>query len=275
MLSVPLWVYRVLILGWALWLAAALVGWLRWGFVCFTTGGAWRSLRRRNAPPPPGCEVPANLLTSENTLKKVAEAVKTEGRLDIMVIGSRSATVLAPDGSGFPGRMEAALRDRLPTIKVNVNLQLQIKKTAADVFDGLAQILEGRRPTLVIWQTGTVDAMRSIDPDDFRNGVDEGVAALQKAGVDVVLINLQYSPRTETMISGSPYLDTIRVVAQEHSVPSFDRFAIMRHWNDAGDFDLFSTFHGTDMAKKVHACIGRALSTFVLDAARLDPAQQN
>ena len=51
-----------------------------------------------DTPPPPGCEVPANLLTSENTLKKVAEAVKTEGRLDIMVIGSRSATVLAPDG---------------------------------------------------------------------------------------------------------------------------------------------------------------------------------
>ncbi len=26
--------------------------------------------------------------------------------------------------------------------------------------------------------------MRSVDPDDFRNAVEEGVAALQKAGVD-------------------------------------------------------------------------------------------
>jgi hypothetical protein len=49
----------------------------------------------------------------------------------------------------------------------------------------------------------------------------------------------------------------------------------MRHWNDAGDFDLFSTVHGTDMAKRVHACLGRALSKFVLDAARLDQTQQN
>jgi hypothetical protein len=67
----------------------------------------------------------------------------------------------------------------------------------------------------------------------------------------------------------------MRVVAQQHDVPLFDRFAIMRHWNDAGDFDLFSTFHGTGMAKRVHACLGRALSKFVLDAARLDTVQQN
>ncbi|MCT7654167.1 hypothetical protein MBH78_03925 [Oceanimonas sp. NS1] len=31
-LSVPLLVYRLLMLGWALWLAFALLGWLRWGW---------------------------------------------------------------------------------------------------------------------------------------------------------------------------------------------------------------------------------------------------
>ena len=139
----------------------------------------------------------------------------------------------------------------------------------------LVKLVEAKKPTLVIWQTGTVDAMRSVDPDDFRGAVDEGVVALQKAGADVVMINLQYSPRTETMISAPPYLDNMRVVAQQHDVPLFDRFAIMRHWNEAGDFDLCSNVHGTDMAKRVHACLGRALSKFVLDAARLDPAQQN
>ena len=78
-----------------------------------------------------------------------------------------------------------------------------------------------------------------IDPDDFRSAVDEGVVALQKAGADVVLMNPQYSPRTETMISVPPYLDNMRAVAQQHDVPLFDRFAIMHEWNDQGDFDLF------------------------------------
>jgi hypothetical protein len=65
------------------------------------------------------------------------------------------------------------------------------------------------------------------------------------------------------------------VVAQQHDVPLFDRFAIMHHWNDSGDFDLFSTSHGVDLAKRVHDCLGRALSTFVIDAARPTLAQQN
>ena len=223
----------------------------------------------------PACDVPAYLLTTESALPKVADALKTGRPLDILVVGSRSSTINTSDGSAYPGRLQAVLRERLPSVAVNVSVELQVKKTAEEVAAGLVKLVEGKRPTLVIWQTGTYDAMRSIDPDDFRGAVDEGVAALQNAGTDVILMNLQYSPRTETMISAPPYLDNMRVVAQQHDVPLFDRFAIMRHWNESGDFDLFSTSRDIDLAKRVHDCLGRALSKFVIDAARVDPAQQN
>jgi hypothetical protein len=49
----------------------------------------------------------------------------------------------------------------------------------------------------------------------------------------------------------------------------------MHQWNDQGDFDLFSASHGIELAKRVHDCLGRALSTFVIDAAHIGPAQQN
>jgi hypothetical protein len=221
----------------------------------------------------PACDVPAYLLTTESALPKVADALKTGHPLDILVVGSRSSTINTSDGSAYPGRLQAVLREMLPSVAVNVSVELQVKKTAEEVAAGLVKLMEGKRPTLVIWQTGTYDAMRSIDPDDFRGAVDEGVAALQNAGTDVILMNLQYSPRTETMISAPPYLDNMRVVAQQHDVPLFDRFAIMRHWNEAGDFDLFSASHGLELAKRVHDCLGRALSKFVIDAAH--PAQQN
>ena len=48
-LSVPLAVYRGAMLVWSLWLATALLGWLRWGWESFAAGGLWRSLRRRAA----------------------------------------------------------------------------------------------------------------------------------------------------------------------------------------------------------------------------------
>ena len=223
----------------------------------------------------PSCDVPAYLLTTESALPKVAEAVKTGHSLDILVVGSRSSTINSSEASAYPARLQAMLKEKLPSVAVNLSVEIQVKRTAEEVASGLVKLVEGKRPTLVVWQTGTYDAMRSIDPDDFRGAVDEGVAALQNAGTDVILMNLQYSPRTETMISAPPYLDNMRVVAQQHDVPLFDRFAIMRHWNEQGDFDLFSASHGPELAKRVHDCLGRALSKFVIDAAHLNPAQQN
>jgi hypothetical protein len=236
---------------------------------CLTAGSA------RAEDPAPSCDVPAYLLTSDSSLPKVADAIKSRRPLNLLVVGSRSSTIASWEASAYPARLQAMLKEKLPGVPVNLSVELQTSKTAEEVNAALAKLVEAKKPILVIWQTGTVDAMRSVDPDDFRTAVDDGVVALQNAGADVVLINLQYSPRTESMISAPPYLDNLRVVAQQHDVPLFDRFAIMRHWNDTGDFDLFSTTHSVDLAKRVHACLGRALSTFVIDAAHLDPAQQN
>jgi hypothetical protein len=237
--------------------------------------GALALMPARAEDAPQSCEVPGYLLQSESALPKVADAVKNGHPLDILVIGSRSSTIATSEASAYPLRLQAALREKLPAVAVNISVEIQTKKIAEEVVPSFVKLLEVKKPTLVIWQTGTVDAMRSIDPDDFRAAVDDGVAALQNAGADVVLMNMQYSPRTETMISVPPYLDNMRVVAQQHDVPLFDRFAIMRQWNDSGDFDLFSTSHGVELAKRVHDCLGRALSKFVIDAAHLGPAQQN
>lgn len=44
-ISVPLWVYRALMLLWSLWLANTLLNWLRWGWACFTAGQPWRDAK--------------------------------------------------------------------------------------------------------------------------------------------------------------------------------------------------------------------------------------
>jgi hypothetical protein len=229
---------------------------------------------------PATCEVPDYVLSSDNVLPKVDEAIKASRPLNVLVIGSRSSSINvgganASEAAAYPGQMQAALKAKLPTLDVNLSVEILPKKTAEEVASGMAKLLEGKKPTLVIWQTGTVDAMRSIDPDEFRTAVSEGVMELQDAGADVVLVNPQYSPRTESMISASPYLDNIRVVATEHDVPLFDRFTLMKAWSEAGDFDLFTAVHGAELAKRVHNCLGRALSQFILAAAHPKPAQEN
>ncbi|MBI2342759.1 MAG: hypothetical protein HYV02_00225 [Deltaproteobacteria bacterium] len=48
--SLPMWTYRVAMLVWALWLANALLGWLRWGWRCLHTSGFWREMWQRREP---------------------------------------------------------------------------------------------------------------------------------------------------------------------------------------------------------------------------------
>lgn len=42
--SLPIWIYRVITLIWALWLAFALLKWLKWGWECFSTTTLWKPL---------------------------------------------------------------------------------------------------------------------------------------------------------------------------------------------------------------------------------------
>ncbi len=44
-ISVPLLVYRLLMLAWALWLAYALLKWLGWAWECYSDHGYWRKLK--------------------------------------------------------------------------------------------------------------------------------------------------------------------------------------------------------------------------------------
>lgn len=229
-------------------------------------------------PTPPAvqpavCEVPSYLTASDSRLARTAETLKRGGPLEILVIGTGSSTLLGPDGTAaaWPKRLEQALRRKLPGFTINVTPMVASRQTAEDAADALPKLLTERKPTLVVWQTGTVDAMRNVHADDFRIALETGLEALQKADADALLMNLQYSPRTETMISVAPYNDTMRLVAQQQDVPLFDRFGVMHHWNEAGDFDLFGTTRDATLAKRVHDCIGRALALLIVDATKLGP----
>jgi hypothetical protein len=59
-ISLPIWVYRVLMLAWSLWLARQLLRWAPWLFRAFAAGGLWKKrVKPQPAPPPPAAPTPA------------------------------------------------------------------------------------------------------------------------------------------------------------------------------------------------------------------------
>ncbi len=227
-------------------------------------GKAW-------AGDPPSCAVPDYLLFGENSLTRVAKAVAEQHQLTIAVVGSGSSTLAGPDGTNYayPARLELLLNQKLRGVAVKVVPRLKSGQTADDMNRGIKSLLIDEKPDLVIWQTGTVDAMRRVGPDEFRSTLEDGISKLQSGGTDVILMNMQYSPRTESMIAVGPYADNMRAAAQQREVPLFDRFAIMHYWAEEGAFDFSAAGRDNGLARRVHDCIGRAVAELIIETGHL------
>ena len=249
-------------------------GWrLRWRWWCWP--------RRPLAEPRP--EHPAQCLVAQHLVERDLSAA-AHGRRHRRRASSTcwcwapARRVLpVPNGAkvSYPARLQQALAQALPGVTVKVSTDVKSRRTAADMVKTLAADLTAAKPALVVWQTGTVDAMQAVDPDEFSETLERGIGMAQAAGADVVLINAQYSPRTESMIALGTYAEDMRWVALQHEVPLFDRFSIMKLWADLGTFDLTTATNKLDMAEHVHDCIGRLLSDLVVEAVKPAGPQAN
>jgi len=220
---------------------------------------------------PAECRVAENLIEPNFALRQVAHALATK-HFDILVLGAGSSLLPGANGAkdAYPARLQHALAEKLPGLEVKVTTDVKARRTAADMAKSLPQALVLAKPALVVWQTGTVDAMQAVDPDQFSAALARGINIARSAGADVVLVNAQYSPRTESMIALGTYAENMRWVALQQEVPLFDRFSIMKLWADMGTFDLHSATKKLDMAERVHDCIGRLLADLIVESAKLD-----
>jgi hypothetical protein len=202
-------------------------------------------------------------------LPRVARAIAAK-RLKILVLGAGSSSLPGPNGAkvAYPARLQSALREQLPGVAVTVTSDVKSHRLASAMVKTLGATLLAVKPDLMIWQTGTIDAMLAVDPDQFSAALNEGINIARSAGTDVVLVNAQYSPRTESMIALAAYTENTRWVALQQEIPQFDRFSVMKTWADLGIFDLQSAKNKLDIAERVHDCIGRLLADLVIEAAK-------
>jgi hypothetical protein len=221
------------------------------------------------AETPPDCRVAENLIETSFPLAQVSKALAGK-RLDILVVGAGSSILPGASGAtkAFPARLQNALAEKLPAIAVKVATDLKAARSAAEMVSTLKPALAAAKPALMIWQTGTVDAVRSVEPDQFNASLEQGIAIARTAGADVILMNMQFSPRTESMIALGIYIENMRWVALQHEFPLFDRFSIMKLWAELGTFDLYSATKKLDTAERVHDCIGRLLADLIVEASK-------
>jgi hypothetical protein len=236
------------------------------------------------AAAPPACPPGDSDALDSGKLPHVAAALKPGGALNILAVGS--ATVFGPETSaaadaaakspakpplqpsqtGFPWQAAHALEASVRGLRVNVTVIGRRGLTAGEMLDHLREELPRKPYTLVLWQTGTVDAVQDAAPDDFSQALADGAATVTAAGADLVLINPQYSRFLEANANLAPYAEALQAAATLPGVALFDRTELMRDWAESGAIDLERTAKADRpaAASRLHACLGKALARGLL-----------
>jgi hypothetical protein len=213
------------------------------------------------------CPVPERFYEFQPILTKTAKTLAGRREVRIAALGGASTMGVAAGGLEFawPARLASALGERFPTARTKVINLAVGRQTAKRAVERVDHDVLPLKPTLVIWETGTMEAVRGTDVEEFRQTVQTGIDKLRAAGAEVVLMNMQFSRATEAVIHFQPYLIAMRELADVNDVPLFRRHGIMRHWAESGSLNLRTGDgeKGRALAAKLYDCIGRALADLV------------
>jgi hypothetical protein len=223
------------------------------------------SLAQDSPPKPSPCEAPDHFRYLTDDLPFMREATRRTNALNVVVVGSASTLGVGP-GTAYPAKFGEVLAKSMPGIAVSVTVKAKPGQTAADMIKVLKTEVLPAKPSLVIWQTGTVDANRGVNPEAFADTLLAGIELVHGASSDVILIDMQFSPYTSSMINLEVYRKLMIWVAQRRDVFLFRRYELMHHWSENQIFDLGVTDRTEQrrVAERIHGCIGEILAEAVL-----------
>jgi acyl-CoA thioesterase I len=125
-------------------------------------------------------------------------------------------------------------------------------------------------PVLVVWETGTTDAVRGVGVDEFAATLQTGVDELKARGIDIILVDMQFSHSTATVIDFERYLNALHRVGDVNDVNVLPRFEMMRYWSEQNvfNFDGVAKDERASLAAKVYGCIAGKLADAIRIALR-------
>jgi len=215
------------------------------------------------------CDVPDELMQVDEKLPHLAERLHAGQPVRIVAIGGASTTGSAAGSSdlAYPHRLQEILARWYPTTSVTVVNRGVPRQTARQMLDRFPTDVLPEDPVLVIWETGTTDAVRGVDVDDFAAALQAGIDELEAHGIDVMLVDMQFSHSTMAVIDFERYLNTLHRVGDVNDVNVFPRFEMMRYWSEQNvfNFDGVAKDERAGLAAKVYECIAGKLA----DAIRL------
>ncbi|HEY1300704.1 MAG TPA: GDSL-type esterase/lipase family protein [Stellaceae bacterium] len=219
---------------------------------------------------PPACAVPTELMVVDGKLPHLAARLHTGGPVKIVAIGGASTAGLAAGSPDFayPHRLQEILARFYPPVAITVLNEGAPRQSAQQMLDRFPRDVFAERPVLVIWETGTTDAVRGIETEEFAATLQSGIEAIEAHGADVILVDPQFSHRISAVIDFDRYLKALNRVADVNDLYVFPRYEMMRYWSEQNvfNFDGVAKDGRAGFAAKVYECLGYRLAEAIRTA---------
>jgi acyl-CoA thioesterase-1 len=180
--------------------------------------------------------------------------------LDILAIGSSSTEGVGATTPAhtYPAQLEDELthRDGIAARVKNAGVGGEL---AAKTLQRLLVALKTGSARLVIWQVGTNDAIVGVDEALFRVTVEKGVAAARAAGVQLLLMDPQFTAKSQDEARFERFVAIVDETGARDRVPVLSRFALMKRWGAKGALALLSG-DGLHMNDRGYQCIAHAIA---------------
>jgi acyl-CoA thioesterase-1 len=207
-------------------------------------------------------------------LPHLRSAVSHGMEVVIVALGSSSTQgAMASDiGHTYPAVLQHTLSAGLPDAHIAVINRGIGGQDAAEELTRLNTDVLAVRPQLVIWQVGANGALRHADPAAFEAMVTAGVNRLHAAGVDVILMDNQQSPRLLAQTTEPEFDQALAKVAADTGASLFSRRTLMRGWYREGEpLTEFIATDGLHHNDHGYLCVAQALAHSIL--ASLAPSR--
>lgn len=203
-------------------------------------------------------------------LPALTAALTTGEPITIVALGSSSTAGSGASGPDktYPARLQQALRAAWPEASVTVLNRGIGGEVAAQTVARIDTDVLPAKPTLVIWQAGTNDALRGMDPDQFKILLDDGLHKLAAAGTDVVMMDNQVSQQVDAAPHHEVYVDEVAQEAKKRRVSLFSRWALMLAWHRVDPAaDTMVGPDGLHHTDRGYACLAASLAHAIEKAA--------
>lgn len=175
------------------------------------------------------CEAPFGDIATPTPLPHLAQVLERKGEIRVLAIGSSSTVGVGSSkpAHNYPNQLGGILKKNFADLNLKIINKGVSGEVSAQTAERMRRLVLMEKPTLVLWQVGTNDALARVPAEDFKTTVVETIRWLKQHDIDVVLVGLQYTPHVARDEHYHAVRKALSEAAGEERVLLVRRFAAM------------------------------------------------